>query len=93
MDFEWDDRKAELNVRKHAVRFETAAAVFSDPFRLIFEDDRFVYDEVREIAIGMVGTRLYVVVFTEVPDAIRIVSARKASDRERKIYGNRTFPA
>lgn len=87
LEFEWDAAKAEANLRKHGVSFETASLVFSDPLVVIAEDDRFDYGEVREVAYGAVSARVLVVVFVErVDNLIRIISARLATAKERRRY-------
>ncbi len=88
MEFTWDDRKNRLNKRKHGISFETAIPVFDDPFHLSWQD-REVEGEARWQTIGMVqGVHLLVVAHTieDGDDLIRIVSARKATPQERRIY-------
>ena len=87
MEFEWDDTKAENNFTKHQVRFEVAVKVFFDENRLVTIDDRVAYGEERRIVFGNIDGRLYVVVYTERPPVIRIISARKANKREQRKYG------
>lgn len=86
MEFEWDAEKAETNLEKHGIRFEIATKVFCDPDRVTVIDDRFDYGEERLVTFGMIDSRLYVVVSVEdeATQTIRIISARKASKRERK---------
>jgi uncharacterized protein len=88
-EFEWDSEKAEANRKKHGVSFLAAALVFSDPFRIWIADDRFDYDETREITIGQVQDRVVVVVHTEREDKIRIISARYAEPNEVRAYYER----
>jgi uncharacterized DUF497 family protein len=88
--FEWDESKAESNLRKRRVSFADALLVFSDPYALI-EDDRVVYDEMRWQMLGLTGTAVLVLVVhtmqTEGKDEIiRIISARKATRKERERY-------
>lgn len=85
---EWDDRKARTNLAKHDVSFETATKVFDDPNLLEMFDD--ASDEERFRAVGRVGTAVYVVVYTERGAKIRIISARKATNREEKAYYQQT---
>jgi uncharacterized protein len=85
--FEWDARKARDNAAKHGVSFDEAMTAFGDPLGRILEDDRHSIGEQRFVLIGeSLRRRLLVVMFTERVDAIRIVSARKATSRERKDY-------
>ena len=85
MKFEWDEDKNALNITKHAISFEQACYVFSDPMYLEMYDFEHSVDEDRYIAIGMVNDVLFVV-FTERKDSIRIISARLATNTERRIY-------
>ena len=83
--FEWDDNKAELNQRKHGIRFETAVKVFSDENKIIRRDDLHSFDEERFQVIGEVNGILFVV-YTERYNSTRIISARKATAKERSDY-------
>jgi uncharacterized DUF497 family protein len=90
MRFEWDDRKNDLNRRKHDVSFEIATIAFDDPFALS-QTDISSPDEERWITIGAVepGLVLFVVhthFESEGEEVIRIISARKAESSERKLY-------
>jgi uncharacterized DUF497 family protein len=89
--FEWDEQKDRANITKHGIAFQLAASVFDDPLRL---DDlnRVVAGEERRHVIGMAGNTLLVlfVVYTERSnrgqETIRLISARKASRKERSQY-------
>lgn len=88
MKFEYDPVKAESNYDKHGVSFEVAAYVFGDPKRLERKDTRKDYGEDRWITIGTVSNAVLCVVYTiRDGDAIRIISARCANEKERKQYG------
>lgn len=82
---EWDDRKNEINKRKHGISFETAALVFADEARIEYYDAIHSIDEDRYVILGMVGKLLYVV-YTEREDASRLISARLATPTERRVY-------
>lgn len=85
--FEWDPRKARLNLAKHGVTFEEATRVFVDPLAKIFEDVDHSAAERREIIIGSSEpARLLVVCFVERSTAVRLYSARPATPRERHDY-------
>jgi uncharacterized protein len=85
MEFEWDDTKAEANLRKHGVAFTEAATVFADPLAAIFPDPDHSDEEMREILVGhSERDRLLIVSFTERGENIRIISARVASAGERQ---------
>jgi uncharacterized protein len=91
MLFEWDARKAAQNVAKHGVPFEYAARVFLDPHRLDGEDTRRDYREERRITMGKIEGRLFVVAYTPRSKVIRLISARKANEREQRQY-DETLP-
>jgi uncharacterized DUF497 family protein len=85
--FEWDKKKAKANRKKHKIAFEEAATVFNDPFIADMPDPDHSEVEPRQIAIGYsIKRRLLVVIYTEREDNIRIISCRKATPSERKIY-------
>jgi uncharacterized DUF497 family protein len=84
--FEWDTNKAAANQLKHGVSFSEAIKVFRDPFAIEKLDDRESYGEERFIIIGMIENRLFVVVYTERGQNIRVVSAREAEKYERQYY-------
>jgi uncharacterized protein len=86
MQFEWDDAKAAQNLAKHGVPFEYAARVFLDPRRMDSEDRRREYGEERRITVGAVEGRLYVVAYTPRGETLRLISARKANEREQRQY-------
>ena len=86
--FEWDENKAQLNLRKHRVTFIEAVSVFEDPLARIFDDPAHSSEESREIIIGhSIAGRLLLVCFTEpLEDEIRIISARRVTKREKNDY-------
>lgn len=88
MDFEWDDAKEVLNQRKHGLSFAEARRLFeSGANYLEIFDAEHSETEDRFIAIGPVGSRLIVVVFTELEEGlVRIIGARLATRRERALY-------
>ena len=87
MQFEWDAQKAAENLAKHGVSFDEASTVFGDPFAGTILDPRHSEDEIRLVTIGLSTTqRLTVVAHTDREDRIRIISARRATRRERKNY-------
>lgn len=88
MLFEWDDDKARANIKKHGIDFETAARVFADENRLEIYDEEHSEDEDRYITIGMIDNVACVVmvVYTERGEAVRLISARKATSQERRMY-------
>jgi uncharacterized DUF497 family protein len=86
--FEWDEGKAETNLNKHGVSFYEAQTVFLDPLACIFDDELHSVGELREIIIGHSSDHhLLLVCFTErEPGVVRIISARRATRREREDY-------
>jgi len=89
VQFTWDEKKNRANRQKHGISFETAKLVFDDPYHLTSQD-REVEGEPRWQTIGMVnGIHMILVAHTvdEDDDLVRILSARKATPRERNIYG------
>jgi uncharacterized protein len=91
--FEWDDEKEEANWRKHGIRFEKATEIFKDPNRFTETDNRFDYSEDRLRTTGMTKDccMILFVVHTQKDgtETIRIISARRATRRERRRYGDR----
>ena len=87
MTFEWDEDKARTNLDKHGVNFEEASTVFGDPLSITIPDPAHSQAEDRWIILGHSHRgQLLVVVHTERGDNLRIISARRASRRERKQY-------
>jgi uncharacterized DUF497 family protein len=85
MRYQWDLEKAKSNYKKHGVYFADAVAVFSDDLAITIDDD--CQDEQRFITLGMDAFgRILIVVYAWHDDNIRIISARKATPRERKQY-------
>jgi hypothetical protein len=84
-EFEWDDRKSELNLAKHGIDFDSAIEVFNGPIFLRRSDRN---NEERWTALGYSDNRLFLVVFTRRADIIRIISARRARKNEEREYRN-----
>ena len=88
--FDWDENKNQINIKKHKISFEEAASVFSDLDAVIVPDTEHSYGEERFIIIGFSRSdRLLTVCHCERDDGkiMRIISARKAIDKEKKLYG------
>ena len=86
-NFDWDVNKAASNARKHAVTFEEASTVLADPLALLKADPDHSVDEMRYILLGMSSRgRLLVVAFAERSPRTRLISARRATRRERRKY-------
>ncbi len=87
MEFEWDPRKAEQNVRKHGVAFEDAITIFADPDELMIYDPDHSLTEDRFVSVGRSRSgRLLVVGYTERGSKIRIIFARRATAPEMLDY-------
>ena len=92
MIFEWDENKANANLRKHKIGFDEAETVFDDPLLVTFADEFHSIEEERFISIGLSNiNRVLLVIHTEVSVndseiSIRTISCRKATVAERKIY-------
>ncbi|MBN1943741.1 MAG: BrnT family toxin [Phycisphaerae bacterium] len=84
--FEWDRKKAENNFKKHRVSFVEATSIFKSPLSMTIYDPDHSREEDRFITVGMSGHKLLVVVHCDRGNAIRIISAREATRRERKQY-------
>jgi len=85
-DFEWDRTKAAANYKKHGVRFEHAVLAFEDPFALVELDESEEYGEDRFLLTGRAAGGIVVVVYTERGERVRIISAREATEYERRNY-------
>jgi len=85
--FEWDGDKADANLAKHGISFETACEAFFDPFVFV-ADEEIVDDETRDTIIGMTQRwNVLCVIYTiRLGDRFRIISAREATPTERRDY-------
>lgn len=88
MRFEWDNQKENINIEKHGIDFSTAALVFRDENRIELYDETHSDFEDRYITIGQINgiAVVVLVVYTERENAIRLISARKATNKERSLY-------
>ena len=87
LEFEWDDEKASSNVQKHGVEFDEAKTVFGDPQAETFFDPDHSENEDRFITFGLSALgHLLVVAHTDRRENVRIVSARRMTRHERKMY-------
>ena len=85
--FEWDKQKALNNEKKHGITFDEASTVFADPLSLTIHDPLHSKIEDRFVIIGVsYRNSMLIVVHTERGDKIRIISARKATKKERTYY-------
>ncbi len=87
LNFEWDFEKAKTNLKKHGVSFDEATTVFREPFSITKYDPDHSVDEQRYIDIGRSNEgRVLVVAYTERGANLRLISCRKATPLERKLY-------
>ena len=87
MNFEWDYKKSDSNIKKHGISFHDASTVFGDPLSITFDDPDHSIGEHRHLTFGYSKTgTLLVVSHTERRGKTRIISARRATRQERKIY-------
>ena len=87
--FQWDDRKAAANLRKHGVSFEEAKTVFFDERAKLIDDPDHPEDEERFVLLGLSSALRVLLVchcYRSKANAVRIISARKAVSRESKTY-------
>ena len=89
MKFEWDEAKANKNQRNHGISFEDAVKVFDDGSAVHSIDESHSEDEIRFNIIGLCVKGLVFVVFTELENnVVRLISARRVTKFEEKIYVN-----
>jgi uncharacterized protein len=87
LEFEWDPKKALLNLRKHDVSFREAAMVFNDTLAITYDDEAHSHRERRFLTMGTSDKgRVLVVSHTLVGEQVRVISARKATRHERNLY-------
>lgn len=87
MKFDWNSNKAKKNVRKHDITFEEASTIFGDPLSITIDDPQHSDREERLIIIGC-STNMKTLVVSHIDDGdtVRIISARKATKKEREYY-------
>ena len=85
MRFEWDEAKRAANLAKHGADFADIVNFQWETAR-IRPDIRENHGELREVALGFLGSRLHAVVFTEREDVVRVISLRKATKKETMSY-------
>ena len=94
LKFEWDEGKNQANIKKHGISFEKASEVFADTNAVYDIDINHSYEEERFIIIGFdKKLQMLTVCYCErkSEEKIRIISAREATNKERKLYGGRLW--
>ena len=86
MKIEYDSKKRQATFEKRGLDFEDTAVVFTGLRRITWQDNRRDYGERREITMGELAGRLIVIVHTKRKDATRIISMRKANEREQQWF-------
>ena len=87
MEFEWDQRKAKSNLKKHGISFQEAATLFGDALAITFDDPGHSINEHRLLTFGLSSTgKRLIVSHTKRGDSMRIISARLMTKQERHIY-------
>jgi uncharacterized DUF497 family protein len=87
LQFEWDEKKAKINKRKHGITFEEATTAFADELSITIDDPLHSDDEDRLVLIGQSKAfKTLIVIHVEKREFIRIISARKATKHEQKFY-------
>ncbi len=89
MKVEWDSLKEAGNVAKHGLSFRDALEVFRDPQLLVADATRPEDGEARYRAVGLIGGRLFTVVFTRRGEHYRLISARRSNRKETRGYADR----
>ncbi len=85
MKYEWDEAKRKLNIKKHGIDFIDIKTVFNG-YTVTIVDESMDYGEERFITLGLLHEHIVVIVHAEKKNMIRIISARKATKNEQKIY-------
>ncbi|CAN5331178.1 BrnT family toxin [soil metagenome] len=87
MNFEWDEEKAESNLKKHGVSFEEASTVWDDYFYVDIFDEEHSIEENRFLIVGeSAQNRLLIVSYAERQNSVRIISVREVTPKERRDY-------
>jgi len=90
MKFQWDGAKAARNRTKHGVPFEEALSAFADPLSITYPDPKHASEEDRFLLIGISASgQVLIISHVYRADCVRIISARKATPRERRFYESR----
>jgi len=90
MRFTWDKKKKKKNIEKHSIDFSELTRVFDKPM-LTRIDNREAYGETRWISLGDLDGKIVILVYTEEGDTIRLISARRATKNEKRIYSEKVY--
>jgi uncharacterized DUF497 family protein len=82
----WDLKKAAVNIRNHGIEFSHAASVLDDPMAVTIEDTRYAEERFVTVGSDLLGRILVVVYAYSGEEEIRLISARKATPKERRVY-------
>lgn len=86
MEFEWSERKRQENIEKRGIDFTGVVPLFTDPDSIVLRDRRKHYGEERFVLFGYIRGKLFQVGFTERGLRVRIFTARRANEREKRLY-------
>jgi uncharacterized DUF497 family protein len=87
MEFEWNENKSRANKSKHGIDFNVAIELWKDQDRVEIQTN--FPTEIRHALVGKIGDKLWTAIFTRRPEAIRIISVRRARKRETNLYDQR----
>lgn len=86
MKFEYDRKKRQATIEERGLDFEDAPIIFAGSRRITWQDSRQDYGEIREITLGELAGRLVIIVHTQRAKATRIISMRKANEKEQRWF-------
>ncbi|MBT4289987.1 MAG: BrnT family toxin [Deltaproteobacteria bacterium] len=86
MEIEYDSEKRQVTIEERGLDFEDAPIIFASSRRITWQDNRQDYGEIREITLGELAGRLVIIVHTQRGNATRIISMRKANEKEQNWF-------
>ncbi len=86
MEIEYDNKKRQVTLEQRGLDFEDVPVIFAGSRRITWQDSRHKYGEIRQITMGELVSRLIIVVHTKRGNATRIISMRKANEREQRWF-------
>ena len=86
MEIEYDNKKRQVTLEQRGLDFEDVPVIFAGSRRITWQDSRQKYGEIRQITMGELVSRLIIVVHTKRGKATRIISMRKANEREQRWF-------
>lgn len=89
--FEWDNKKSQTNKQKHGISFFEVIEVWAKYHLTVLKGAKSIDGEVRSFTVGYVGNNLYTVIWTKRGQNIRLISARRSRDGEKKAFENKNI--